>query len=168
MSTSLLYHAFGVKGYRYVRTQYRDGQVRFTVEPSGEEPLRCSQCGSPDVIRRGQRRRAYRGVPIGGRPVWIELPVQRVGCRCCGLVRQVKVRFVEGRRSYTRRFERYALELCRVMTIRDVAEHLEVSWGTVKDIHKRHLRRRFSRPKLRHLKWIAIDEISIGHGQRVS
>ena len=34
MSTSLLYHAFGVKGYRYVRTEYRDGQVRFTLEPS--------------------------------------------------------------------------------------------------------------------------------------
>ena len=166
MSTSLLYHAFGVKGYRYVRTEYRDGQVRFTAEPASREPLRCSHCGSQDLVRRGQRWRAYRGVPIGGRPVWIELPVQRVGCRRCGLVRQVKVPFVEGRRSYTRRFERYALELCRVMTIQDVAEHLEVSWGTVKDIHKRHLRRQFSRPRLGHLKWIAIDEISVGHGQR--
>lgn len=166
MSTSLLYHAFGVRGYRYVRTEYREGQVRFTVVPSGEEPLRCPHCGSPQVIRRGQRWRAYRAVPIGGRPVWIELPVQRVGCLRCGLVRQVKVSFAEGRRSYTRRFERYALELCRVMTIQDVAEHLQVSWGTVKDIHKRHLRRQFSHPKLRHLKWIAIDEISVGHGQR--
>jgi transposase len=81
-------------------------------------------------------------------------------------VRQVKVAFAEGRRSYTRRLERYALELCHVMTIQDVAEHLNVSWGTVKDIHKRYLRRRFSRPKLRHLKWIAIDEISVGRAGR--
>ena len=166
MSTSLLYHAFGVRGYRHVRTEYRHGQVRFTVEPSGEKPLVCTQCGSPDVIRRGQRWRAYRAVPIGGRPIWIQLPVQRVGCRRCGLVRQVKVSFAQGRCSYTRRFERYALELCRVMTIQDVAEHLQVSWGTVKDIHKRHLRRRFARPKLRHLKWIAIDEISVARRQR--
>ena len=166
MSTSLLYHAFGVKGYRHVRTEYRHGQVRFTVQPGGNEPLRCPHCGSPEVIRRGQRWRACRGIPIGGRAVWIQLPVQRVGCRRCGLVRQVKVPFAEGRRSYTRRFRRYALQLCRVMTIQDVSEHLGVSWGTVKDIHKRHLRRRFSRPRLQNLKWLAIDEISVGHGQR--
>ena len=68
MSTSLLYHAFGVKGYRCVRTQYRQGQVRFTLQPGSEQPPVCSQCGSPQVIRRGKTWRAYRGVPIGGRP----------------------------------------------------------------------------------------------------
>ena len=26
MSTSLLYHAFGTRGYRYVRTAYTEGQ----------------------------------------------------------------------------------------------------------------------------------------------
>ena len=124
MSTSLLYHAFGVKGYRHVRTEYRDGQVRFTVEPGSEDPLRCSHCGSQDVVRRGQRWRAYRGVSVGGRAVWIELPVQRVGCRRCRLVRQVKV-----------------------------AEHLRVSWGTVKDIHKRHLRRRRAGRRRRSQLW---------------
>jgi hypothetical protein len=28
MSTSLLYHAFGIQGYRYVRTAYVEGQIR--------------------------------------------------------------------------------------------------------------------------------------------
>ena len=31
MSTSLLYHAFGIRGYKYVRTDYHDGQVIFTI-----------------------------------------------------------------------------------------------------------------------------------------
>ncbi len=31
MSTSLLYHGFGVVGYRYLRTEYREGNVIFTV-----------------------------------------------------------------------------------------------------------------------------------------
>ena len=29
MSTSLLYHAFGVRGYRYVKTEYVNGEVVF-------------------------------------------------------------------------------------------------------------------------------------------
>ena len=36
----------------------------------------------------------------------------------------------------------------------------------VKDIQKRYLKRRFSKPTIRHLKYIAIDEISIGSGHR--
>ena len=31
MSTSLLYHGFGIRGYEYVCTQYEDGAVIFTV-----------------------------------------------------------------------------------------------------------------------------------------
>jgi len=50
------------------------------------------------------------------------------------------------------------------MTIQDVAQHLGVSWDVIKDIEKRNLKKRFSRPKLRKLKRIAIDEINIGKG----
>jgi hypothetical protein len=32
MSTSLLYHGFGIRGYRYVRTDYFEGEVVFTIE----------------------------------------------------------------------------------------------------------------------------------------
>jgi len=52
------------------------------------------------------------------------------------------------------------------MTIKDVAKHLGVSWDVIKDIQKRYLRRRFGRPKLKDLKRIAIDEISIGKRHR--
>ena len=52
------------------------------------------------------------------------------------------------------------------MTIKDVALHLNVSWDVVKDIQKRNLARRFGRPKLKNLRRIAIDEISIGKGQQ--
>ena len=52
------------------------------------------------------------------------------------------------------------------MTIKDVAAHMGVSWDVIKDIRKRNLNRRFAKPKLRKLKRIAIDEISIGRGHR--
>jgi len=105
-------------------------------------------------------------VPRSSRPVWIEFAVPRVWCLACGLVRQVKVAFAASHRRYTRAFERYALELCRFATIKDVALHLGISWDVIKDIEKRYLRRCFRRPKLNKLQQIAIDEISIGQGHR--
>src|SRR5688572_14343614 len=136
MSTSLLYHAFGIRGYQYRRTDYHDGQVIFTVD---QEPrtCRCSACGSGDVRLRGTVERRFRVVPIGRRPTAVALPIPRVECRACGAVRQVEVPFADPRRSYTKSFERYALELSRRMTIRDVALHLDVSWDTIKDIQRR-------------------------------
>jgi len=84
----------------------------------------------------------------------------------CQIIRQVKVAFADVRRTYTRAFERYVLELSRHMTIRDVARHLGVGWDMIKDIQKRYLNKRFSRPNLKKLKQIAIDEISIGRSHR--
>jgi len=165
MSTSFLYHAFGIRGYRYVRTDYQDGQVIFTIEQE-PETCRCSACGSRRVISRGQVERRFRSLPIGSRATFIDLAIPRVECLACGLVRQVKIAFADPRRSYTKAFERYALELSRRMTIRDVAVHLGVSWDVIKDIQKRDLSRRSAKPKLKHLRFIAIDEIAVAKGHR--
>ena len=89
------------------------------------------------------------------------LPVQRVQCRFCQAVRQVKLGFADERRSYCRAFERYVLSLSRCMTILDIARHLLVSWDTIKDIQKRYLKKRFAKLKLKHLKRLAIDEIAV-------
>lgn len=165
MSTSLLYHGFGVRGYDYVKSKYEGGAVTFTLQPKAFD-LQCSACSSRNVIRRGKVERQFRSLPIGRKPVWFSLALQRVECLACGLVRQMKIGFADPRRTYTRSFERYALDLSRHMTILDTARHLGVSWDIIKDIQKRYLIRRFSRPKLGKLKKIAIDEISIGKGHR--
>jgi transposase len=165
MSTSLLYHGFGLVGYRYVRQQYKEGQLIFHIEQPRER-LRCAHCRSAEVWAQGGIERTFRTVPIGGKPVLLQLPVPRVLCFDCGQVRQVKVAFADPKKRYTRAFERYALELSRHMTIQDVAEHLQVSWDTIKEIQARSLQRRFGKPKLHKLKQIAIDEIAIGKGHR--
>ena len=118
------------------------------------------------MIAKGKHLRRFRTVPIGGKAVYLELDVPRVECRRCGAVRQVKIGFAEPRVSYTRAFERYALELSSYMTIKDVARHLGISWDVIKEIQKRYLKRRFGKPKLKHLKQIAIDEISTAKGHR--
>jgi transposase len=165
MSTSLLYHAFGIRGYQYVSSRYEFGEVKFRIVKRKQD-LVCPLCGSRKVIRKGTVDRGFNSVPIGSKPVKIVLAVQRVLCMACDSLRQIKLGFADERRSYTRQFERYALELSQCMTIKDVAEHLNVSWDIIKDIQKRYLNRRFSRPKLKRLTNIAIDEISTGKGHR--
>jgi transposase len=165
MSTSLLYHGFGIHGYQYIRTLYRAGAVIFCIKPK-DFSLRCPVCKSKQIKRRGTKTRMFRTMPIGSKPVFIQLPVQRVECLSCGIIRQAKIQFAEWRRSYTKAFERYALALSKHMTILDVAKHLGVSWDTIKDIQKRYLSKKYKRPRLKNISRIAIDEISIGKGHR--
>lgn len=139
--------------------------MQFTVEQDPCELVR-PECRSRNLVRKGYKKRQFRGLPIGKKSVWIKLAIQRVHCLACGVLRQVKVAFADPRRSYTKAFERYVIELSRHMTIKDLALHLDVSWDVVKDIQKRNLGRHYSRPKLKGLEQIAIDEISIGKGHR--
>ena len=126
MSTSLLYHAFGLRGYRYCRTDYINGEVIFTIEQDRAD-LRCPACGSARVQSRGENLRLFRTVPIGGKPVFVVCGIARVFCHHCRVQRQVELPFAYPRRRYTHAFERYALDLSRQMTIQAVAKHLGVS-----------------------------------------
>lgn len=165
MSTSLLYHGFGLVGYRYVNQDFTGGITIFRIDQPRER-LRCSHCRSADVWAQGGVERTFRGLPIGGRCTYLEFKVPRVLCFTCGKIRQVKIQFADPKKHYTRSFERYVIELSRYMTITDVSEHLLLGWDTVKEIQAKHLQRRFGKPKLKNLKQIAIDEINIGKGHR--
>ena len=90
MSTSLLYHGFGVRGYRHVCGEYRGGEVILHIRQD-PDTLRCPLCGRGDPIRRGEVVRTFRALRIGGKPVSLVLPVQRVQCRSCGALRQVSL-----------------------------------------------------------------------------
>ena len=165
MSTSILYHGFGIVGYRYVKTRYQGKAIIFTI-CHRRERLYCPVCRSRNVTLRGKTTRRFRTFPVGFKVIFLELEVQRVGCLECRRVRQVSLGFADPRFTYTHAFERYALELSKHMTIQDVARHLSVSWDVIKDIQKRDLTKRFAKPGLKHLKTIAIDEIAVRKGHQ--
>jgi transposase len=165
MSPTLLYRAFGLRQYQCQRTSTEDGVLTLHLVQDPQHD-RCSHCQSANVIRHGAEVRTIRTVPIGRKPVQLRLPVPRLGCRACGRIRQAAIRFARPFRRFTHAFERYALDLLSHMTIQAVAEHLQVGWDSIKDLFKRRLQARFGQPKLKKLKRLAIDEISIGHGHR--
>jgi transposase len=165
MSTSVLYRALGLRGYEHRSIREQGGGLLMHVQPA--RPVACcSQCQGRNIVHRGTVPRSWLAPPIGRQPVTVFADVPRVECRDCRSQPVVPVPFADPRRSYTRSFERLVLDLRRRMTIQDVARHLCVSEWIVKDIDKRWLGRRFSRPKLRHVKRIAIDEIAVRKGHR--
>lgn len=165
MSTSLLYHGLGIRGYRYVKTLYENGGIVFVIEQPREK-FRCSHCGSADVHSQGSKTRRWRCVPFGAKPVFVEFAVPRLKCWSCHNTRQAAVSFAEPKKHYTKSLARYVLELSQFMTLKDVALHLGLSWDTVKDIQKKRLTMKYAKPKLKQVRQIAIDEISIGKGHR--
>jgi transposase len=92
------------------------------------------------------------------------MKVRRVECKECGCIRQEKLHFVTGKRSYTNKFARYVVGLSRIGTIKDIAQFLNISWDTVKDIQKRYLQRHYGSPDLNGLEFIGIDEFAVRKG----
>lgn len=167
MSTSLWYHAFGIRGrgWRHSRTDFSDGVVVATMEQDGSY-FACPVCHARNVIRVGTVTRRLRAGNFNSKAFYVEAVVQRVKCKQCGAVRQMGIPFANEHSRYTKGFERYVLDLSKEMTIHALAKHLGVSWDVVKDIQKRYLGRKFPPVKLKGLKAIGIDEIYLGKKHR--
>jgi len=52
------------------------------------------------------------------------------------------------------------------MTVQDVSEACKMSWGTVKNIDKEYLQKHYSRPVLKNVEIIAIDEFAFQKGHK--
>jgi transposase len=161
MSTSLLYHGFRIVGYTYVRTDYREGNIIYTISRKRFN-LRCPVCKSKRIIKHGSLPRWFHALPIGQKAIYIKTDVHRVECKECKAIRQSEIGFADPRMTYTRSLARYVLNLARYMTISDVSRHLGLSWDLIKSIQKKYLQKKYSRPNLNKLKQIAIDEIYVG------
>lgn len=164
MTSSELYHGFGLDGYQTMKTSFESGRIILDV--ASTRPPKCAACGSANVVCRGTYVREFKGLPLGGKHVIIRLRGQRVECCDCHAVRRAVVDFAAPRRGYIKRLEKYVLVLLRKSTMQDVAHLVGLGWDAVKDIQKRYLTKRLRLPRLKGVRRIAIDEISIGKHHR--
>ncbi len=105
MSPSLLYHAFGLEGYDYIRQSFIAGSVIFWIKPKAKL-IRCPECKHRRIIRKGSKERWLRTAPIGDKPVWLCVETPRVECRRCGCLRQISHPSAEPRSWHTKIFKR--------------------------------------------------------------
>jgi len=163
MNTSLLYHAFGIKDQKVLITDYKYRVITVKIKTK-DDKLKCSNCNSFNVIKSGTINRLFRTVPIGKKQVFLIAEIQRLACKDCGVVRQEHIHYAERKKTYTRSLKRYILELSRLSTIQDVADHLGVSWDMIKEIQKNYLQTYYGRPDLKNVRVIAIDEFAVKKG----
>ena len=79
MDVSFMYHGFGLRTVECTKTGYKDNGIILNVQ-TREGKLCSPECGSKKIIRNGYTIRRFRCVPIGRKPVYIDMRVQRVKC----------------------------------------------------------------------------------------
>ena len=136
MNSSFLYHAWGLYSLECTKEEFKCNTIILHVQSKKRLSV-CPKCGKRHLVKNGYRFRDFIGLPIGGKKVIIRMKVQRYKCKNeeCDYDQQENIPFATGSRSYTHRFAKYVVELLRGMPLQDVANHLNVSWDTVKEIH---------------------------------
>ncbi len=133
MDDTILRHGFGIKDQQILKVKYDQGRIDIYVRTK-DKSLKCSGCGSKEVLRKGYTERSFLTNPIGLNAVHLVAQVQRLECKACGLVRQERLSYADPKKSYTHCLEKYINDLLRSMTVTDVAANLGMSWNTVKGI----------------------------------
>ena len=79
MSTSLLYHRFGLRGsFHYRSTSYVKNVTIFNIAHNSH--FKCPECRSHKVIKKGIKTRSFLATPVGLNPSVICINHQRIYC----------------------------------------------------------------------------------------
>lgn len=160
MSTSILYHAFGLKGIEYRSTRYLGNFVIFSAEMSSRK-FTCPKCSADQIIYKGSKKRWFRMPPIGRKLCVLDLLLHRVQCCECSHVWWPRLPFMLGNHGYVRSFALFVQDMLKFMTIKDVASILGVGWDMIKNIHKIKLKRVYRTIPIANMTTLGIDEFSI-------
>lgn len=163
MSTSILYHAFGIKGIHYRSTSY-DGDAVVISAQLTDQHIKCPECGGRIATFKGHKHRKILLSPMGRKKCYLDLFLHRLKCRECGNLWWPTPGFLDGKHRYARSFALTVLDLLTFGTISSVAHYLGVGWDLIKEIHKSKLSRTYRSIPLQEVNFIGIDEFSIKKG----
>jgi transposase len=145
------------------QTVFSDRAV-ITMRPDLRFIPHCSHCGNRTSSTHTHRERYIRDLNLADKKVWIKVSYRKVYCSVCKKVRVEKQEFVEPYARVTNRFACYIHELCKIATIKEVAEHTGLDWKTVKNIDKSFLEEEYGATDYTGLKILAVDEMAIRKG----
>jgi transposase len=125
----------------------------------------CHVCGAPAATVHSQGHRRYlRDLNLAASQVWLDVEYRKIWCSECTGVRVEHLDFADASKRVTHRLAQYVHDLCKVMTVQDVADHLELNPKTVKAIDKGFLQKSFAQTDGHGLRVLAVDEIALRKG----
>ncbi len=165
MSTSLLYHAYSIKGVQYKSTVYEKGTIIFITEMTRKYAI-CPKCKNFHTIFKGKQKRRFHMIPYDNKRCFLDVYIHRLECPQCHHLWWPHLPFMYGTRRMTRSFVHFALNLLQFASIEAVAKTLSISWNTLRDLHKEKLQRMYPNILYEEIEAIGIDEFSLKKGHK--
>jgi len=106
-----------------------------------------------------------RDLNLADRQIWLDVDYRKVWCPCCDRTRVEHLSFCDSPRRLTDRLRRYVYELCKILSVAEVARHLDLNPKTVKAIDQAFLHEAFGQTEYEGLRVLAIDEIAVRKGR---
>ena len=124
----------------------------------------CHGCGQIACGVHSWTQRKIRDLSLATARTWVTCRYRKVFCARCQGIHIEDLELFHPYLRVTRRLACYIYQLCKSMTVSEVARHLDIDWKTVKNIDKLYLERDYGQPDLKGLRILAVDEISIRKG----
>ena len=126
----------------------------------------CHECGRRASGVHSWTQRKVRDLNLSSARAWITCRYRKVFCAHCHGIHIEDLELFHPYLRVTTRMAHYIYQLCRVMTVSEVAFHLGLDWKTAKAVDKFYLEHDYGQPELNGLRIPAVDEIAIRKGHR--
>lgn len=126
----------------------------------------CHECQTHGTGVHSEETRAIRDLNMTAARVTLNCTYRKVSCPKCRRIVVEDTGVFDPWSRVTRRLARYVHDLCKAMTVTDVAEHLGLDWKTVKNIDRAFLEKEYGTRDYSGLSILAVDEFSIRKGRR--
>jgi transposase len=162
MSTSLLYHTQGTRGFQFQSFDFAGGRTAVHLSRKAGQ-FSCPVCSSMDVRPTPVGIRIVRALPMGRQQCDLHVRTHRVRCHRCQAFKMEVLPFLpKPKARITRALARTIIELRSDMSIAAIARHFDLHWCTVKDVEKAHLQTQYKHISLKEVRHIGIDEVHVG------
>ena len=126
----------------------------------------CHLCGQKVSSVHSWTQRSIRDLNLAATQVWIRCEYRKLFCTNCQRISIEELKLFHPYLRVTTRLATYIHHLCKVMTVTEVAQHLQLDWKTVKEIDKQYLEAQYGQPHYEGLRILAVDEISLKKGHK--
>lgn len=164
MSTSVLYHAYNIKGVQYKSFKKIKGGMLYSAEMLPQDHIPCPKCSCKRNHFKGQKTRRFLLPPTAHKKCFLDLILHRLQCTECSYQWWPRLSFMKGKFRMTRSFIQYAFDLLTICTIKDVSNLLGISWNVTKSIHKLKLEKLYKKIPLEEVQYVSVDEFAIKKG----
>ncbi len=158
-------HRIGTVGRFEAGEKGPTAQVWIELLPDREHPTVCSGCGQVVTQVHETTQRWIRDLPILDAQTHLLVHRRRVLCPRCG-PKLEELSWLGRYQRGTRRLAESVARLCKVLSVKHVAEHYGLNRKTVRRIDKAYLDETLGPPDLAGVEMIAMDEFALQKGHR--